>query len=83
MPGDFIEFAPLLDIFLCLSGVLLFLHPRMVLLRLSIFDMSFVLRVGASLSWIFLCGVPRPKLSRLLFEILLDFDGILVGHTQG
>jgi hypothetical protein len=77
------EVAPLSSIFLCLSGVLLCLRLGMVVLILSIFALFFVLWVGATLSWLLLCGAPRPKLSRLLFELLLDFDGILVGRTQG
>jgi hypothetical protein len=77
------EVAPLPGIFLYLSGVLFCLRPRLVVSRLYIFAMSFVLWVGAALSWILLWGVPRPKFSRLLFELLLDFDSISVGCTQG
>ena len=77
------EVAPLPGIFLCLSGVLLCLCLGLVVLILSIFSMSFVLWVGAALSWVFLCGVPSPKLSCLLFELLLDFDSISVGCAQG
>jgi hypothetical protein len=38
---------------------------------------------GAALSFILLYRVPRPKLSRPLFEILLDFDDISIGRAQG
>jgi hypothetical protein len=70
------EVAPLPGIFLCLSGVLLYLQLGLVVLMLSIFYLSFFLRVGAALSLLLLCGVPRPKLLCPLFELLLDFDGI-------
>jgi hypothetical protein len=77
------EVAPLPDVFLCLSNVLVCLQLGLVVLILSIFSLSFVLWVGVALSWFSLCGVPRTKLSRLLFELLLDFEDILVGHVQG
>ena len=48
------EVAPLPVIFLCISDVLLCLQLGLVVLILSIFDLSFVLWVGAALSWIFL-----------------------------
>jgi hypothetical protein len=77
------EVAPLPDIFLCLSSVLICLRFEMVVLMLSIFSLSFFLWVGASLSCIFLRGVPRPKLRPLLFELLLNFHDISIGRTQG
>jgi hypothetical protein len=77
------EVAPLPGIFLCLSSVLLCLWLGLVVLILSIFSLSFVLWVGAALSWLLFLEVPRPKLSHLLFELLLDFDGISVGRAQG
>ena len=77
------EVAPLPAILLCLSSVLLCLWLGLVFLILSIFSLSFVRWVGDTLSYILLCGVPRPKLPRLLFEILLNFDGISVACTQG
>ena len=83
MPRDLMEVAPLPGIFLCLSGVLLCLRLGLVVLILSIFALSFVLWVGAALSWLLLCGVPKPKLSRILFDLLLNFDGISVGRAQG
>jgi hypothetical protein len=75
------EFVPLPGIFLCLSCVLIFLWLGLVFLILSIFSISFVMWVGASLSWLFLCGVPKPKFPRLLFDLLLDFDSILLGRA--
>jgi hypothetical protein len=83
MLGALMEVAPLPDIFLCISSVVLFFQLEMVVLRISIFYLSFFLWVGASLSFLFLCGVPRPKLSHLLFKLFLDFDDISVGHAQG
>jgi hypothetical protein len=83
MLGALMEVTPLPGIFLCLSGVLVFLQPGLVVLRLSVFALSFIPQVGVALSWILLWGVPRPKLLLLLFELLLDFDSILVGHAQG
>ena len=83
MQAALMEVAPLPSIFLCLFSVLLCLQLGLVVLILSIFYLYFFLWVGAALSWLFLCGFPRPKLSRLLFEILLDFDGISIGHAQG
>ena len=44
------EVAPLPGILLCLSGVLLCLWLGLVALILSIFSLSFVLWVGATLS---------------------------------
>ena len=44
------EVAPLPDIFLCLSNVLIFLRLSPVVLRMSIFSLSFVFCVGAALS---------------------------------
>ena len=77
------EVAPLPCVFLCLSSVLICLRLGPVVLILSIFALSFFRWVGATLSWILLWGVPRPKLSRLLFELLLNFDGVSVGCAQG
>jgi hypothetical protein len=77
------DVAPLPSIFLCLSGVLLCLWLVLVVLILPIFSLSSVRWVGATLSLLLLCGVPRPKLPCLLFELLLDFDGISVGRAQG
>jgi hypothetical protein len=54
MPRDVMEVAPLPNIFLCFSGVLLYLWLRMVVQILSIFSLSFVLWVEATLSWILL-----------------------------
>jgi hypothetical protein len=42
------EVAPLPSIFLRLTSVLLCLWPRLAVLRVSIFDLSFFLWVGAS-----------------------------------
>ena len=81
MPRALREVAPLPGIFLCLFGVLLCLRLILVVLILSIFSLTFVWWVEATLSWLLLCGVPRPKLLRLLFELLLDFDGISVGRA--
>ena len=50
MPRDLMEVAPLLGIFLCLSGVLICLWLGIVVLILSIFSLSFVRWVGAVLS---------------------------------
>ena len=83
MSGALMEVAPLLGIFLCLFGVLIWLRLGLVVLILSIFSPSFVLWVGATLSWLFLWGVLRPKLPRLLFELLLNFDDVSVGRAQG
>jgi hypothetical protein len=77
------EVTPLPGIFLCLSGVLLCLQLGWVVLILSIFSLTFFMWVGATLSCLLLRGVTRPKLSRLLFEILLNFDDVLVGHAHG
>ena len=43
------EVTPLVDILLCLFGVLLFLWLGVVFLILSIFSLSFVLWVGTAL----------------------------------
>jgi hypothetical protein len=51
------EITPLSGIFLCLFGVLLCWWIGLVVLILYVFALSFVLWVGAALSWIFLCGV--------------------------
>ena len=83
MPRSLMEVTSLSAVFLCLSSVLLCLQLGLVVLILSIFAMSFVFWVGAALSWLLLWGVPRPKLSCLLFELLLDFDDISVGCAQG
>jgi hypothetical protein len=87
---DLMEVTPLPGIFLCLSGVLLCLssvllclRSRLVVLRQSVFSLSFILWVGAAISWLLLSRVTRSKLSCLLFELLLDFDDILVGRAQG
>ena len=48
------EVAPLPGIFLCLFGVLLFLQLGLVVMILSIFDISFFRWVGAALSWLLL-----------------------------
>jgi hypothetical protein len=77
------EVTPLPGIFICLSGVLLFLWLVLVVLILSIFALSFILWVGAAIFRLLLLGVPRSKFPRLLFELLLDFDGISVGAAQG
>jgi hypothetical protein len=82
MPRALMEVAPLLGIFLCIFGVLIFLWLGLVVLILTIFSLSFVLWVGAAPSWLLICGVTRPKLSCLLFELLLDFDGMSVGRAQ-
>ena len=50
MPRALMEVAPLPGIFLCLSNGLLHLRIGLVVLILSIFSLSFVLWVGASLS---------------------------------
>ena len=50
MPRALMEVAPLPDIILCLFGVLLCLWLGLVVLILSIFALSFVLWVGATLS---------------------------------
>ena len=50
IPGVLMEAAPLPGIFLCLSGVLIFLWPGLVFMILSIFTLSFFLWVGATLS---------------------------------
>jgi formate-dependent nitrite reductase membrane component NrfD len=76
------EVTPLPGIFLCISSVLLCFWIELVVMILSIFFLSFVLWVGVTLSHLLLRGVPKPKLPHLLFEILLDFDGILVGRAQ-
>jgi len=39
--------------------------------------------LGPAFPGFFLWGVPSPIFSRILFELLLDFDGISVGRTQG
>jgi hypothetical protein len=54
MLGDLMELAPLASVFLCLPIVLIFLHLRLSILRLSILDISFVLQVGASFSLLLL-----------------------------
>ena len=77
------EVAPLPGIFIFLSGVLICLWIGLVVLILSIFSLSFVMWVGAAISWILLCGVPRAKFPCLLFELLFDFDDIIVGCSQG
>jgi hypothetical protein len=76
------EVAPLPVIFLFLSSVLLCLWLGLVFLMLSIFSLSFFLRVGAALSFFLFCGVHRPKFLCLLFELMLDFDSISIGCTQ-
>jgi hypothetical protein len=62
MPWDIMEITPLPGIFLHLAIVLLCLWLGLVVLRFPIFDLSFFLWVGASLSLLLLLGVPRPKL---------------------
>ena len=81
--GSLMELTPLPNVFLCLLIVLLCLRIRMVFLILSILSLCFVLRVGATFSLLLLWGVHRPKLSRLLFKLLLDFNSILIGCAQG
>ena len=54
LPRALMEVAPLPGIFLCLSGVLLCLWLVLVVLILSIFALSFVRWVGATLSWLLL-----------------------------
>jgi len=83
MPGALMEVAPLTDIFLHLPIVLICLQLGIVFLRFPIFSLSFFLRVGATLALLLLWGVYRPKLSRLLFKLMLDFDGISIGRAQG
>ena len=54
MPRALMEVTPLPGIFLCLSGVLLFLRLGLVVLILFIFSLSFVRWVGAALSYLLL-----------------------------
>jgi len=77
------EVAPLSSIYICLSIVLLYLWIRLVVLRFSIFSLIFVIQVRAALSLLLLWEIPRPKMPRLLFKILLDFDDISMGRSQG
>jgi hypothetical protein len=77
------KLAPFPSVFICLPIFLICFWFRMVFLRFSILDLPFFLQVGETFSLFLLCGVCRPKLSRLLFKLLLDFYSIFIGHTQG
>ena len=50
IPRALMEVAPLPGIFVCLFGVIIYLWHGLVVLILSIFSLSFVRWVGASLS---------------------------------
>jgi hypothetical protein len=83
MSGALIEVTLLHVVSLCLSIILLYLQLRLVVLRLSMFSLPFFLWFGASLSLLMLLGISKPKMSCILFNIMLEFDNISIGHAQG
>ena len=72
MSGALIELTPLSRVLLWLRGVVLFLQLWRVVLGRPALALSFILQFGGTFP---LFQIRRPKVSLLLFKLLLDLDG--------
>jgi hypothetical protein len=73
------ELTPLPRVFFWLRGVVLCLWLWQVVLGYPALDWSFVLRFGSTFPVLL---IYRPKVSLLLFELLLNLGSISVCHTK-
>jgi hypothetical protein len=73
------ELTPVHRVLFWLCGVVLYLQLWRVFLGCPALAWSFVFHFGGTFPLLLIC---RPKVSLLLFELLLNLGSILVCHTK-